>query len=87
MPVDFAFVGEGEDGVRSELGAVIGDGHHGFCPEFDDRRQFPRHSDAGQGCVGDECEAFAGAVVDHGQHAEQALVPSRACQHALPGNN
>ena len=151
VPIDFAFVGEGQDRIRGELGAVIADDHHGFSALFDDRRQFPRHPGTGQQCVGNERQAFAGAVVDHDQrpepppircpavdckqstrggqlirhkiqrplliwrhchqhwrpcpdgpfrgtpaadmqlllaiHPEHALVPSRACKHALPGNN
>ena len=51
--VDLAFVGEGQDCVRGELGAVIGDDHHGFSTLFEERRQFPRHQHAGHGCVGD----------------------------------
>ena len=46
MPVDLAFVGEGEDGGGDELRAVIKADHHGFSPTLDDRSQFPRHPGA-----------------------------------------
>ena len=64
MPDDIVVVGPGEHGVRSELSSVVGDDHAGLATRFDQRRQFARHTQAGDPGVGDRRQAFPRHVVD-----------------------
>lgn len=74
VPVDLAVVGEGQDRVRGELGPVVTDYGLGLSTRVEQGRQLPCHACAGQGCVGDQREAFPRAVVYHGQHPEAAAI-------------
>ena len=53
MPVDFVFRAPGEDGVRGQLGAVIGDDHARLAAVGDDRRQLAGHAPARDRGIGE----------------------------------
>ena len=52
-PLDFAVAGKGEDDVRGELRAVVGDDHAGIAAPPDQRRQLPDNALARDRRVGD----------------------------------
>ena len=74
MPVDLHPLGEAQDGVRGELGAVVADDHCRLPAPGDERFEFARHPQSRQRSVGDQGKAFPRAVVDDGQDAEAAAV-------------
>ena len=71
MPVDAMLRRPGEDGVRCELGSVVGDDHAGRgSATLDDAAQLPRHATARDRHVRNGAEALAGDVVDDDENAE-----------------
>ncbi|MNS89613.1 hypothetical protein D3C72_1236310 [compost metagenome] len=47
MPLDLVILRPGKDGIRGEFGAVIGDNHSGLAASFDQHRQLPCDTAAG----------------------------------------
>ena len=70
MPGDALGLAPGENGVRGELGAIVGDDDPGTAAAGDERCQFARHSLAGDRRVGDREQTLARGVVDHVENAE-----------------
>ena len=67
-------IGEAQDGVRGELGAVVADDHARPAARGDERLELARDPQPGERCVGDQGEAFPRAVVDHGQDPEAPAI-------------
>ena len=76
MPGDLTIFGKGQDRIRCERGAIIADHCPRLIVEIKQRYQFARHPCTLQRGVGDQGEAFAGAVIDDGHDAE----PPAICQ-------
>ena len=74
VPSDAAFLLPAQDGVRSELGAVVADDHQGLSAGRDDGVELARHPSAGDRRVDDQRQAFAGEVVDNNEHPEAAAI-------------
>jgi len=74
VPVDAVIPGPGEDGMGSQLGAVVRDNHSRPPSALDDGRQLPRHSLARDRGVGDRAQAFVGHVVGDVEDPEAAAI-------------
>ena len=70
MPGDAFGLAPGEDGVRGELRAIVGDDRPRFATPRHERRQFADHALAGDQRVGDREQALACRVVDHVEDPE-----------------
>jgi hypothetical protein len=68
MPLDPDICGPGDDGVRSELGAVVGDNHDGLAAPDDDRLEFADNASPRDRGVRDRGQALARDIVDNVQH-------------------
>jgi hypothetical protein len=56
------------------FGAVVGDAGSGLAADCDDRVQLARHAQAGDRGIGNQRQALAGEVIDHGEDAEPPAV-------------
>ena len=64
MPADAGLIRPAEDGVRGQFGAVVANDCVRASPSpSNDVVKFPRHTASGDRGVGDERQAFSGAVV------------------------
>jgi hypothetical protein len=74
VPVDLLLLAKAQHGHSGQLGAVIGHAHCWPTAPGDDDFQFAYDPQAGQRGVGDERQALAGEVIDHGQNAETPTI-------------
>lgn len=70
MPFDPVLATPLQDGVRGKFRPVVADNHAGPTAPFDQRRQFPRNTPAGDRRVRDCSQAFARDVINDVQHPE-----------------
>ncbi len=70
MPVNAVSVLPVEDGARSKFCSIVADNGLRLAIEPDQLVEFASDARAGERCVSDQTEAFAGAVVDHAEDAE-----------------
>lgn len=74
VPVDGMILRPGEDGIRGELGAVIGDDHSRLASLSNQTRQLSRHTPARDRGVGDGRQALAGHVIDDVENPKAAAI-------------
>ena len=77
VPFDPVLLLPFEHGARGQLGAVIADDHARSPTHLDDPVEFARDTNAGDGVIGDEGQAFPAEVIDHGEDAESAATSER----------
>jgi hypothetical protein len=77
VPFDVALLLPGQDGVGSELGAVIADDHARTASRLDDAVEFAHDPRGGERGVRNQAEAFSGAVIDQGKDAEAPAAHQR----------
>ncbi len=70
VPFDAMILRPGEDGVRGELRAVVGDDHARLAASGDQIRQLTSNAPTGYRRVRDRGQAFARHVVDDVEHSE-----------------
>ena len=70
MPADAAVVLPFEDGSAGQFCPVVADNGFGLSIEADDRVQLSCNAGARKRRIGDEADAFTGAIVDDAEHAE-----------------
>src|SRR5947208_9810345 len=64
MPTDTGLIRPAQDGVRGQFGAGVADDRVWLLPSpANDVIEFSRNAPAGDRGVGDQCQAFSGAVV------------------------
>jgi len=74
VPLDLAILLPLQDCPRCQLGAVVADDHERPAAKGDERIELAGDPLAGERGVDDECQAFAGEVVDHDQHTKAPSV-------------
>ena len=74
MPIDLGPIRPLQDRVASELAAVVTDDHHGFATFLDDPIKLTGTPQTGKRCIGDEAQAFPGAIVYDRQNPEPATI-------------
>ena len=74
VPSNAAFLLPAQDGVRSQLGAVVADDHQRLSAGRNDRVELARHPPAGDRRVDNQRQALAGEVVDNDKHPEATPV-------------
>ena len=74
VPLDLSLLLPGQDGVRGQLGAVVGDDHAGIAAALGDLVELAADPLAGERVVDDGCQALPAEVVDDAQDAEAPAV-------------
>lgn len=64
MPLNFSFLGPGENGVRGHLSPVVADNHARFAAPFDDGVKGANDPPPGKGRIGNNRQALLGYIVD-----------------------
>ena len=72
MPIDLGPIRPWQDRVAGELAAVVTDDHPGLATFLDDPIKLTGNPQAGKRCIGDEAQAFSGAIV----YDRQSLKPT-----------
>jgi hypothetical protein len=74
VPFDLLLLTKAQHGHAGQLGAIVGHTDHRSTTPGDDDIEFAHNPQAGQRSVGDQRQAFAGEVIDHGQNAETSAI-------------
>lgn len=64
VPLNLVILRPGQDGIRGEFRAVIGDNHSWLAASFDQCRQLPCDTAAGDCGVRDCCQAFPRHIIN-----------------------
>src|SRR3954468_15838770 len=70
LPGDLMIVGPAQDGIASQLCAVVTHDHLWLAALDEQAVELARHSVAGDRRIRDQRQALAGAVIDHNQNAQ-----------------
>lgn len=68
VPRHAILVGPFQDGPTGELGSIVADNTAGFAVDPDKGAEFTGNPSAGQAGIGNQAQAFPGAVVDQRQN-------------------
>jgi hypothetical protein len=63
-----------QDRGAGELAAIVADDHSELATLLDDPVQLTSNPKAAERCIGDEAQAFSGAIIDDRQHSEPAAI-------------
>ncbi len=76
VPFHLDLVSPLQDRVAGELAPVVTDDHLRLATLLDDPIQLTSNPKARERCIGDEAQAFPGAIIDDRQHPEPAAIVS-----------